>query len=161
MASEEVDCEIRLLNQQSPYDELSHPTADLKHRPDISIETRLKWASAVIAVVHSASETPNRLRPWCLDLYLDGTVISRLVPLEGDAYPARFRIPSKYLGGYDSQGAIKRTELFALGSLLYQLESGQKPFEDLSDEEVQHKYGAGEFPAELQDLKLRALISFY
>jgi len=162
MASQEVDCKIRLLDHQSSDDEITHlAEADLKHRPDISIETRLKWASAVIAVVHSDSETPDRVRPWCLDLYLDGTVISRLVPLEGDAYPARFCIPANSLDGCDPQEAIKRTELFALGSLLYEIETGQKPFEDLSDEEVQRKYGAGDFPAEVSDLKLGALISYY
>ncbi|MCJ1248403.1 hypothetical protein MMC30_005620 [Trapelia coarctata] len=162
MASQEADCEIHVLNRHGFYDEVIHPVElNLKDRPDIPIETRLKWANGVIAAVQSDSENPDRIRPWCLQLFLDGTVLAQLVPLEGDVYPARFRMPANLLVGYDAGKAVKRAELFALGSLLYEIETGTKPFEGLSDEEVQRDYSDGEFPEGVPYLKLGPLISYY
>jgi len=133
----------------------------LQNCPDIPIETRIKWATGVIAAVQAASETPERIRSWCLGLHLDGTVRPGLAPVEGNVYPAQFRIPANSLIGYSPRDAAKRAEFFALGSLLYEIETGQKPFEDLSDEEVQSKYSAGDFPEDVQYLKLGSLIFIY
>ena len=53
---------------------------------------------------------------------------------------------------------VKRAESFIIGSLLYEIETGRKPFEDLSDDEVQRKYSAGEFPQDVSRLKLGSLM---
>lgn len=41
---------------------------------------------------------------------------------------------------------VKRTELFALGCVLYEVLSGKRIFEELGEEEVQGRYARGEFP---------------
>jgi hypothetical protein len=163
MPPQAAACEIRLLPRPSSSSaSAAHPAAiPLSDRPAIPVETRLEWATAVVAAVHSASATPERIRPWRLDLHLDGTVGSRIVPLRGDAYPARFRIPARGLRGCGHRAAVKRAELFALGSLLYALETGQEPFAGLPDGEVQRNCSAGVFPDDVAGLKLGALIAYY
>jgi hypothetical protein len=48
----------------------------------------------------------------------------------------------------------KRSEMFALGSLLYEINSGKKPFEELSDDEVQRRFSNGDFPSDITSLQL-------
>jgi hypothetical protein len=48
--------------------------------------------------------------------------------------------------------------MFALGSLLYEIISGRKPLENLSDEDVEHKYRSGEFPDEVLSMPLGNII---
>ena len=150
------------MNLHGSMDGVTQPAElNLRDRPDIPIETRVKWANGVIAIVQSDSQTPDKIRPWCLELFLNGTVSVRLEPTGGDVYPARYRIPVDAVVGSEHREAIKRAELFALGTLLYEIETGQKPFECLGDEEVQRKYGAGEFPVDVPNLKLGPLIYYY
>jgi hypothetical protein len=56
------------------------------------------------------------------------------------AYPVLFRILPKILLGLSCQETSKRAEMFALGSLLYELMSTRKPFEELDDDEILARY---------------------
>jgi len=69
-----------------------------------------------------------------------GTVLSGNPP--GD-YPARYRIPTHTIRDLPLQEKIWRAEKFALGTLLYELLSGHRIFEGLSDQEVQNKFTDG------------------
>jgi hypothetical protein len=73
-------------------------------------------------------------------------------------YPARFRIPEDDLIGLGREVKVKQREMFALGSLLYEIISGRKPLEHLSDDDVQRKYGNGEFPDDVLSMPLGHLI---
>lgn len=165
MTSEELTCRIRVQKSQStdegttPSEELT--VLDLKDCPDIPTKTREKWADNLITII-AESEVADTLRPWDLLLGLDGTVSTlpvpapkRIVALE---YPARYRIPPNSLYGYDEKESMRRAESFALGSLLYEIETGRMPFESLSDSEVQRKYSAGDFPRDVSRLKLGSAI---
>ena len=69
--------------------------------------------------------------------------------LEGDpseGYPSRFQIPPSTLYGCDHDEKVRRAERFAMPSLLYEIMSGRKPFEGLTDNEVQGRFINGEFP---------------
>jgi hypothetical protein len=44
--------------------------------------------------------------------------------------------------------------MFALGSLLYEINSGKKPFEELSDNEVQLRFSNGDFPGDVTSPQL-------
>ncbi|KAI9877711.1 MAG: hypothetical protein M1830_003053 [Pleopsidium flavum] len=84
------------------------------------------------------------------------SVQSLTVPkTDGDhhkTYPTRFQIPTNSLLGLNQEQQLKRAEVFALGSLLYEIISGSVPFENLSDDEVQLRYSRGEYPGDIQSL---------
>jgi hypothetical protein len=48
--------------------------------------------------------------------------------------------------------------MFALGSLLYEINSGNKPFEELSDNKVQLRFSNGDFPNNIKSLQLWSVI---
>lgn len=60
-------------------------------------------------------------------------------------YPARFQIPPRTLWGLDEEQKVKRAEMFAMASLLYEIFSGTQIFEGLSGDEVQDRFSNGEF----------------
>ena len=165
MASEEVTCRVRVQKPQTSGGQTTSSKKlaefSIKDCPDIRIETRLKWAENVIDIT-SDTKLPHRIRPWDLLLHLDGTVST--VPVSASKkkvapeYPPRCRIPPSSLYGYKDQERTKRAESFALGSLLYEIETGKQPYEGLSDDEVQRKYSAGEFPGDTSRLKLGSAI---
>ncbi len=68
-----------------------------------------------------------------------------LVP-EGKVYPARFQIPPGTIRGLDYHEKVRRAERFAIASLLYEIFSGTKPFEELTEDEVQYRFSNAVFP---------------
>jgi hypothetical protein len=72
-----------------------------------------------------------------------------------NVYPARFRIPPDTVLRLGEEEKNKRSVMFALGSLLYEINSGNKPFEGLSDDEVQLRFSNGDFPDNIKSLFLR------
>ncbi|KAI4147218.1 MAG: hypothetical protein LQ340_005656 [Diploschistes diacapsis] len=73
-------------------------------------------------------------------------------------YPARFQIPPSTLHGFDHEEKVRRMEMFAMASLLYEIMSGRKPFEGLTDKEVQHHFINGDFPDDAAALPNSAFI---
>ena len=63
-----------------------------------------------------------------------------------EGYPARFQIPPSTLNGLDHEEKVRRAERFAMASLLYEIMTGRKPFEGLTDDEVRHSFMNGDFP---------------
>jgi len=165
MASEELTCRIRVQKPQRDSGHSNPPEKlaefSVKDCPDIRIETRLKWAENIIDVI-SDTKIREKIRPWDLLLHTDGTVSALPVPASkksvAPVYPAPCRIPPSSLYGYKKQEMAKRAESFALGSLLYEIVTGKKPHEGLSDDEVQRKYSDGEFPKDVSRLKLGSTI---
>jgi hypothetical protein len=96
--------------------------------------------------------------PWEFILSLDGTVECLALPPpdshDDKVYPPRFRIPPHTLLQLGQEEKNKRSEMFALGSLLYEINSGKKPFEELSDDEVQRRFSNGDFPSDITSLQL-------
>lgn len=104
------------------------------------------------------------IRPWDLLAELDGSVskvdgyVSKLdgaveIPgSTGKAYPARFQIPASCLRDLEHSQRVRRIEMFAMASLLYEIMSGKQPFEGLTDEEVQDRFRNGDFPSDASSL---------
>ncbi|KAI9866696.1 MAG: hypothetical protein M1830_005916, partial [Pleopsidium flavum] len=146
---DELFCRVRVEkhygNQNDISVALEEPTlVSLKDSPDVANDTRLLWAKKVIEAFQSSTEPQSTIRPWDFLLSLDGSVQSLTVPkTDGDhhkTYPTRFQIPTNSLLGLNQEQQLKRAEVFALGSLLYEIISGSVPFENLSDDEVQLRY---------------------
>ena len=148
MAPAQLTCRIRV-NKAENYDaDTEQPensaVFDLKDCPEVGIEIRAQWAHEVVkyfGVVH------NSIQPWDFLGRLDGSV--KLLPMsapEGEVYPARFQIPPGTTRELDHHEKVRRAERFAMASLLYEILSGTKPFEELTDEEVQHRFSNAVFP---------------
>ncbi|KAI9763893.1 MAG: hypothetical protein M1840_009005 [Geoglossum simile] len=111
---------------------------------DVGIVVRQQWVKEVILAFKSPSDT-DIIRAWDFVLHLDGAVETRPTAPTGHdfVYPVSFRAPPSLLDEPDQAARVKRLEKFALGSLIYEILSGSKPFSGLSDSEV-----AGQFSDE-------------
>ena len=154
MAPTQLICRIRV---EKAYDcngsteQLEHSAVfDIKDCPEAGIELRTQWAREVVnhfGVIH------NAIQPYDFLARLDGSV--KLLPVlapEGECYPARFQIPPDTIRELDHHETIKRAERFAMASLLYEILSGRKPFEESTDDEVQHYFSNAVFPDDASSL---------
>ena len=122
----------------------------LRDCPDIGSEIRTRWANEVMKHFEQTGEPHTSIHPRDFVAGLDGSVES--LPVLGsegalvDSYPTRFQIPASTLNGLDRDEKVRRTELFAMASLLYEIMTGREPLEGLTDEEVQHRFINGDFP---------------
>ena len=131
-----------------------------KDVPDVGDEIRTKWMEGIITYFGQDANHRKSIRPWDFVAKLDGSVESLARPqLKGDqsttgsqVYPTRFRIPQSILAGLEEEEQVRRTEMFALGSLIYEIMSKKQPFEDLSDAGVQRNFANGEFPKDAAEL---------
>ncbi len=160
MASAELTCRVRVKkvedsdgDSEQPQEATMLPLSDY---PDIRTEIRTRWANEVIKHFGQTGEPHNSIRPWDFVAGLDGSIESLSMPeLEGDLvenYPARFQIPSSVLYGLDHEEKVRRAERFAMASLLYEIMTGRKPLEGLTDNEVQHRFINGDFPDDIAAL---------
>jgi hypothetical protein len=129
---------------------------------DIPLETRLAWIKTITESFLGASKSnrSDRVRDFDFVLKPDGSVQS-LVDNSSTSdekerlrsFPSRYQIPSAILEKIGSvEDRIKRTELFALGCILYELISGNRLFPELSDEDIQTQYAEGKFPEDVWGL---------
>lgn len=123
-----------------------------------SEEVRKQWVEKITDHIWGSqgNSSLGSIRPWDFILDPDGSVESLPVsPIEGKSsgmYPAHYRIPPTSIDVLERQEQTDRQERFAFATLLYEIGSGKKPFEGLSSEEVQQRYGNAEFPDDVRIL---------
>ncbi|KAJ9652346.1 hypothetical protein H2198_008385 [Neophaeococcomyces mojaviensis] len=159
MAFIQALCRIRVKDSSMN----SAPFHMLSDCPRVTPQLRLSWAKAIEENTHfhAQSDHQRSIRDWDLVLGLDGSVENvaeiqhtaspsaslSATEAEQKKYPAHYQIPSPVTDHLDpGSETATRTELFALGSLLYELQASRKPFHDRSDQEVQSLYAEGSFP---------------
>jgi hypothetical protein len=135
-------CRVRVL-RRSP-----NSLVDLTGCSDVGMEVRQQWVEKVILAFKSPSDVPGAIRAWDFILNLDGTAEScHTAPTGADfIYPIHFRAPPPLLDEPDQLARVKRIERFALGSMLYEILTGNKPFSGLSDDEVAARFHSEEAP---------------
>ena len=166
ITTEEVTCRVLVIKPYGNDDDVSLAEKSarvcLKDCPNTAIETRLLWAQAIVKEFSACSKRYDNIQPWEFILNLDGTVECLAVPPSDShhdkVYPTRFRIPPNTLLRLGQEEKNKRSEMFALGSLLYEINSGNKPFEELSDDEVQLRFSNRDFPDDITSLQLSPII---
>ena len=122
---------------------------DDSHR--ISTAQRLAWACDIatalhslhtVHVIHGDMKPQNILLDESDKAYLIDFSGSWIDTEQGSAFESvRFRLPRS--GEDDS---TVRTDLFALGSVLYEIMTGMQPYLDLEDDVVEAKFRQEEFP---------------
>ncbi len=154
MAPAELTCRIRVKSVEK-NDGDSEKTQEATFRPlgdypDAGIEIRTCWANEVMKHFERTEGNYTSIRPWDFIAGLDGSVESLPMPeVAGDlieGYPTRFQIPPSTLHGLDHDEKVKRAERFAMASVLYEIMTGRKPLEGLTDDEVRRRFISGNFP---------------
>ena len=158
MATEDVPYRFRV---RIPHADGEDHLVNMSEFSDGSEAVRKQWVEKITDHIWGSQNTSSSLeviRPWDFILGPDGSVESLSVSeieVEGQSsgmYPARYRIPPASIESMGQQEKINRQERFAFGTLLYEIGSGKKPFELLSDEEVQQRYSNAEFPNDVRTL---------
>lgn len=120
--------------------------------PDISDATRKSWVNGMKQFVSSGADY-HHIRPLDFLVSLDGSV--EVQPSSDQAaasttpfiYPSPYRIPPETITDLEPSEKIRRAELFALGSLIYEVYANEAPFETLGGSDVQAQYRRVRFPA--------------
>lgn len=160
MTPAKLTCRLRVKKIEYSDDDSRQPQEaamlPLRDCPNIGIEIRTRWANEVMKHFEHTEKPHTSIRPRDFAAGLDGSIESlSVLGSEGDridSYPTRFQIPASTLNGLDRDEKVKRTELFAMASLLYEIMTGRKPLEELTDEEVQHRFINGDFPEDAATL---------
>ncbi|KAL9117231.1 MAG: hypothetical protein Q9187_006236 [Circinaria calcarea] len=148
MEPTQLTCRIRVCKAETRDTDAEYPEEsavfDFKDCQNVGIEIRTRWMHEVIKYF---TDLHDRIRPWDFLAKLDGSVeLLETTALGGEAYPARFQIPPRTIHGLDRREQVRRIEKFAMASLLYEILSGTKPFQELTDDQVQHRFSNGDFP---------------
>ena len=159
-----------LLLKQPPSPNLSQiedgTTAFMGNSQDISDKTRLKWIKAISDMFFTRTELSSNscVRDWNIILGLDGSVENIVDDIATPhapekKYPARYQLPSAISNSINTTETIHRAELFALGSILYQVISEKELFREMgSDEEdgetIQSLITEGKFPEDVWSLPM-------
>ena len=126
---------------------------------NISLERRLQWcaeAAEAVQHLHSHNVIHADIRPdnMLLDQEFGLRIIDLCGSIDGKETLAlescRFFLPRDVS---DYPHCNVTTDLFALGSSFYEIVTGEPPYADLGDEEVETRYSRKEFP-QVKDLAL-------
>ncbi|MCJ1457186.1 hypothetical protein MMC28_007553 [Mycoblastus sanguinarius] len=118
---------------------------------ELSDSTRKSWVEGMKRFVESETEYQH-IRPLDFLFFLDGFVevqpsSDQTTPLPcPTTYPPPYRIPPETITDLEPNEKVRRSELFALGSLIYEIYANEAPFESLKDSDVQARYRSAQFP---------------
>ncbi|RMZ72516.1 serine threonine kinase [Pyrenophora seminiperda CCB06] len=133
-----------------------------KHGQEISLSQRKQWvreAAEAVELLHSRNVVHADVGPQ--NFLLDADLSLKICDFGGSSIDgstawvcpgSRYRLPSREL-----LGTIKE-DLFSLGSTIYFIATGRKPYEELADDQVAKLYADGVFP-ELTDVPFAKVIA--
>ena len=127
---------------------------DASEAHNISDKTRTAWVNGMNTFVLNESEDRS-IRYLNFIFHLDGSVeeqcLNTTPPSLSSTYQSSHQIPLSTITDLEPKDQARRAELFALGSMIYELDAGKAPFESLPDSEIQACYRNGHYP-EVADL---------
>lgn len=146
LGKEEHGLRFRFAANSDVWQYMSNPATGT-----VCLQLRQKWlkqAAEIVAFVHSKGVIHCDIHPrnFLLDEHLDLQICdfsgSLFGELDGAAMESiRYFLPRDPLSTPDV-----RSDLFALGSVMYYMMLGHEPYDTLSEDEVAARYSRGEFP---------------
>ncbi|KAI3390717.1 hypothetical protein diail_8796 [Diaporthe ilicicola] len=125
----------------------------IEAKAEITLLQRLRWAveaAEAVVLLHSHGVIHADIKPE--NMLLDDRLGLRIIDLSGasiDGKPplslesTRFYLPRSMR---DKMPCSTTTDIFALGSSIYQIVTRKQPYEDLDDAEVEARFARKEFP---------------
>lgn len=132
--------------EYAPKGSLSVVLREASKSPDAS--QRLRWAVQVtdaLSFLHAAGVIHGDLT--CNNVFLDADLDAKLADFAGsslDGSPLLVVVTQSH--AYPGDKLSVRGDLFALGSVLYEIVSGSRPCAELPDHTIEELYAKGEFP---------------
>jgi serine/threonine protein kinase len=120
-----------------------------KHKSVIGFEQRLRWCQEVshtLSFIHSKKVIHGDLR--CNNIFLDGTLHSKVADFGGsslDGSELRIMVSASHRRHSGDLNSIE-ADLFALGSCIYEILTGQAPYAGCEEEEIETLFGKSKFP---------------
>ncbi|KAG7144087.1 serine/threonine-protein kinase like [Verticillium longisporum] len=152
IAWDPASCTLTLRNYPNGDPEMYIRKPDYKCR--VSLDVRLRWvlhAAESLAVVHAIGVTHNYIAPR--NFLLDEDLNLRICDFAGSSLPngsfsgcapgPRYE-PRPWSRDYV---ATQADDIFALGSVMYFIVTGEEPYSNLDDEEVERRFQNRDFPA--------------
>lgn len=126
----------------------NHDLHSFNKRHDVDFGQRLRWATQIaeaINFIHGAGVIHGDLT--CENIFLDENLNAKLADYAGssiDGSPLSIAVTASH--EYPGPLLSVQGDLFAFGSVLYEIMTRQAPYNGLSDEEISTRYSKGEFP---------------
>lgn len=118
------------------------------HASTVSMSQRRKWTTQIVEAlefVHRVGVVHGDLT--CANVLLDEDLNAKVADFSGsslDGSPLLVHVTASHAHPVYA-GSVKG-DLFALGSLLYQIVTGKPPYSGLTDRQIEDRYAKGEFP---------------
>ncbi|KAF7953378.1 hypothetical protein EAE96_006584 [Botrytis aclada] len=157
-ASERAICRIRLPVNENNRDEL-----DLSRQSNL----RLRWAHSIHTLFFTGEKTSgrNHVRNFDFVLNVNGSVENYFQDqpaslMTATQYPTRYQLPEAISDRLNTTDEIvARAELFAFGSILYEITLGHQLFHEVDESvdegrEIQRLIALGCFPEDLWNLPI-------
>lgn len=127
---------------------LNHSLHSFIKKHSIDSKQRLSWATQIIEAIdfiHRADVIHGDLT--CANIFIDKDLNAKLADFAGsslDGSPLLIAVTASH----EYLGALLSTKgpLFAFGSVLYEIMTGDVPYKGLWDKEIHSRYLKGEFP---------------
>ncbi|KAF7883760.1 uncharacterized protein EAF02_005680 [Botrytis sinoallii] len=155
-ASERAICKVRLPVYEKNCEE---------HDPSRQSNLKLKWAHSIHKLFFTDEQTSgrNNVRNFDFVLNVDGSVENYFQDqpaslMTATQYPTRYQLPEDISDRLNTaEEKVARAELFALGSILYEITLGHQLFHEIDESvddgrEIQRLIAIGSFPEDLWNL---------
>ncbi|KAG8623516.1 hypothetical protein KVT40_008492 [Elsinoe batatas] len=123
----------------------------LANQARIDQEQRMQWIMDVldsVELLHSHNVVHGDIKAENFLIDAEGRL--RIIDFSGSGLPERPGTAWEGIRHFKPRGenehSTKRTDIFAVGSTLYEIVTGAQPFAELSDSEVEVEYRQGNFP---------------
>ncbi|KAF1364394.1 kinase-like protein [Lizonia empirigonia] len=148
------DCSDLILREQKIYERFTqrggHQGILRYHGTVGSVDNklRLQWAVQIaqaLSFVHLAGVVHGDLT--CHNVFLDEKLSARLADFAGsslDGSPLLIAVTASH--EYPGSVLSAQGDLFAFGSVLYEIMTGNVPYADLAEDEILRRYSKGDFP---------------
>jgi serine/threonine protein kinase len=122
-------------------------TRQVKPNP---ISLQLRWAEQIttsIVFIHSRNVLHGDI--CCNNIFLDENLDARLGDFAGSSIDGEMPLVCYETSHEHPEmvGISIKSEVFAVGSTLYEIMTGSKPYKELSDQQIRNAYRQGNFPS--------------